>query len=127
MSGQLDGLLTDSAMVRLRAVLEDRPDALLSLTAPDLTVLWAATRGAEGLYERGPAEFEGASTREFVHPDDLGRWEAAVEHALSGAATGFQGRAMHRDGRWVPVRSYLWATRHRDAVVSITVVDGDGD
>ena len=67
---RLDGLLADSAMVRLRAVLEDRPDAVLSLTAPDLTVLWAATRGAEGVYERDPSQYEGASTWDFVHPDD---------------------------------------------------------
>lgn len=122
MTSLLDGLLADSAMVRLRAVLEDRPDAVLSLTAPDLTVLWAATRGAEGVYKRGPAEYEGASTRDFVHPDDLGRWEAAMKHALSGAATGFDGRALDSEGGWVHVRSYLWPTRGRDAVVSITVV-----
>lgn len=121
MRDPLDGLLSNDVMVRLRAILEDRSDAVLSLTAPDLTVLWAAERGAEEIYRRTPEEYEGASTRDFVHPRDLERWEKSVTHALTGAATGFEGRALAGTGEWVRVRSYLWPTWDRDAVVGITV------
>lgn len=126
MAGLLDRLLAEDAMVRLRELLEDRPDAVLSLTAPDLTSLWAAERGAEGVYRRQPTEYEGASTRDFVHPEDLPRWEACIARALAGDSARFDGRALVGHEQWILVRTYLWPTMNRDAVVSITVrVDGD--
>lgn len=117
----LEDLLSDAALVRLRAVLEERTDAILTLMRPDMTVAWATEPGATHVFRRDSSQYEGRSSREFVHPQDLPSFQRAFDEALAGGTSQWEGRAIDADGAWVIIRVIFWPVRQGRAVVTVTV------
>lgn len=118
---RLEMLLSEAALVRLRASLGERDDAVVALVGSDLVNLWATPVGAAAVYRRGPDDYVGRSTLRFLPSEDRSRFRQAVSRALAGRTVRYDGRASRGDGGWIEVRSVLWPTIDRDAVVIVSV------
>jgi PAS domain-containing protein len=89
---RLEGLLSRAEVRRLRAVLDERDDALLSLNDATGHVLWATVPGALGIFGRELEQFRGQHASAFLHPDDQRAWERAFARACAGATVEWEGR-----------------------------------
>jgi hypothetical protein len=117
----LDEVLSHDELRRLRAVLEHRRDALLSLLSPAMEILWASASGAAALFQRADGDFEGKPATGFVHPEDRDAYEHAVAGALTGVTTRWEGRARSADGSWVVMRCIFWMAQRSGALVNVSV------
>jgi transcriptional regulator of aromatic amino acid metabolism len=117
---ELDQLLSRAEVGRLRSILEGRDDAVLSLAADDMTLLWANRPGAQGVFGRAEEQYQGKDARSFVHTDDVRDWERGFRRALDGATVRWEGRALAESGTWMPVRSIMWRTQSGTEILAVT-------
>jgi hypothetical protein len=117
---ELDQLLSRAEVERLRGILEERDDAVLSLAADDMTLLWASRPGAQGVFGRAEEQYQGKDARSFVHPDDVREWARGFRRALAGATVRWEGRALAESGRWVTVCSIMWRTQSGTEILAVT-------
>ena len=121
----LTDMLGIDAVRRVRALLAERPDAVVILGDTDGRLLWASAPGSEGLFGRRPESFQGDTRFDYVHPDDVGRARRAFARALEGETVRYQVRALTAGGAWRRVTSVTWCVdgpRGR-GVVTITTSD----
>jgi hypothetical protein len=123
---QLEALLSKAEVERLRGVLEDREDAVLSLVSEDLCILWATRPGALGMFGREQDTYQGVDARRFLHPDEVPEWERAMARAFAGATVRWEGRALAEDGVWLRVCSLMWRTQAGNEILAVTLLHGDG-
>jgi hypothetical protein len=116
----LERLLSRAEVERLRGILEDRDDAVLSLAAEDMTLLWANRPGSQGVFGRAQEQYEGKDARSFIHADDVREWERGFTRALDGATVRWEGRALAESGVWVGVRSLMWRTQSGTEILAVT-------
>jgi PAS domain-containing protein len=119
---QLRQLLLRAEVERLRGILEEREDAVLSLTNAAGEILWASSPGSSSLFRReAQEEFRGHHAAVFVHPGDLRSFDRALEMARAGRTASWEGRALDGEQRWRRVRSIMWRTQNSTELVSVTV------
>jgi PAS domain S-box-containing protein len=119
-TGELELLLSRAEVERLRAILEERDDAVLSLVAEDMTLLWATRPGSQAVFGRAEEQYQGKDARSFIHPDEVREWERGFRRALDGATVRWEGRAMTESGAWVGVRSLMWRTQSGREILGVT-------
>ena len=121
----LTDMLATDAVRRVRAVLAERPDAIVTLGDTAGHLLWASAPGTEGLFGRAPESIQGNTRFDYVHPDDVGRARRAFTRALEGETVRYQLRARTADGAWRHVTSVSWCVDGPwgQGVVTITTSD----
>jgi PAS domain S-box-containing protein len=117
---ELAQLLSRAEVERLRGILEERDDAVLSLAAEDMTLLWANRPGSQGVFGRAEEQFQGKDARSFIHTDDVREYERGFQRALEGATVRWEGRALTESGDWVGVRSLMWRTQSGTEILAVT-------
>ena len=125
----LDDVLDDEVVRRVREVLADRPDAIVTLGDAQGRLRWASAPGTQGMFGRTPPQVEGHSRWDFVHPDDVARARRGFARALEGDTVSYTIRARADDGSWVAVTSVAWAVASPWglAVLAITTAEGEED
>jgi PAS domain S-box-containing protein len=119
----LDELVTSSSIDRLREIVRDREDAVVSLLDPDLNLVWVSRPGARAIFGHDPMPFEGRSSFEFIHPDDAERAREALTRAANGETTDYRSRAKAPgENDWIPLRTVCWAVDGPGAGTDIRVV-----
>jgi hypothetical protein len=122
---ELEQLLSRAELERLRGILEDRDDAVLSLVSGAAEMLWASRAGASTVFRRPElAEYRGKSALEFVHPDDQDTYVSALGVAQAGGTASWEGQALDGTGGWVRVRTIMWRTQNGTETVMVTVPVG---
>jgi PAS domain S-box-containing protein len=116
----LHELLSRAEVERLRSILEDREDVVLSLADADFTILWATRPGSKELFGRDDEQYRGLDARQFIHPSDLADWHRAFARALAGATVRWEGRVLREDGEWVRISNLMWRTHTGGAVIGVT-------
>jgi hypothetical protein len=116
----LEGLLSRAEVRRLRAVLDEREDTVLSLNDAAGHVLWATAPGARGVFGRHDEQYRGIHASAFLHPDDLRGWERAFARARGGATVEWEGRVSTGTGGYVAVRVLMWRTQSGEEILSVT-------
>lgn len=125
---QLERFLSRAEVQRLRGLLEDRSDAIVSLLDAEARVLWATAPGSSGMFGRiDDTDYRGQRALDFVHPDDRHAYARVFASASEGSTVRWRGRAFDSHGRWVPVLSMMWRIQGGDAVISVTVPAEEGD
>lgn len=122
----LDAALDGAMMQRLRAVLAEQPDAVVSLHGRDHALVWADEEQARAVYGRARDDYQGREPDQFMPEPDASRFAAALDDALAGSTVEFRGRAFRGDGIEVAVRTVLWPTPGGDHVVAVSVVEPVG-
>jgi transcriptional regulator of aromatic amino acid metabolism len=117
---RLHELLSRAEVERLRSILEDREDVVLSLTDENHTILWATRHGSKELFGRDDAAYRGLDASQFVHPSDLADWHRAFARALAGATVRWEGRVLREGGEWVRISNLMWRTHTGGAVIGVT-------
>jgi hypothetical protein len=117
---ELEQLLSRAEVGRLRGIIEERDDAVLSLAAEDMTLLWATRPGSQGVFGRAEEQYQGKDARSFIHPDEVREWERGFRRALGGATVRWEGRAMTESGAWVGVRTLMWRTQAGSEILGVT-------
>jgi hypothetical protein len=118
---RVERVLSVASLGRLRELIEGRPDAVLSLIGPDLTLLWASRPGSNGLYGREPDEVEGLHIRHLVITSQGDELVATLQRAFRGETAAIDVDAPDAAGIPVPVRVVAWPTQHDDTVLAITL------
>jgi hypothetical protein len=122
---ELQQLLSRAELERLRGILEDRDDAVLSLVSGAAEVLWASRSGASTVFGRPElAEYRGQSALQYVHPDDQDTYVTAFGVAQAGGTPSWEGQALDGKGGWVRVRTIMWRTQNGTETVMVTVPVG---
>jgi hypothetical protein len=122
---QLQQLLSRAELERLRGILEDRDDAVLSLVDDAGEVLWASGPGASKVFSRSElAEYRGQRAQEYVHPDDQATYASAFKIAQAGGTARWEGQALDGTGAWIRVRTIMWRTQNGTETVMVTVPAG---
>lgn len=121
---ELDDVLSDQALARLRRLLAERDDVILSLISADHRLVWATEPGSRMLFGRAPREVVGVAARDLVIPDDAPVLERSLAAALAGETASCRVRATDASGNPHGVRLVIWPTRDRDHALVITQPDG---
>lgn len=123
MSRRIDAALETPSVRRLRELMEDRSDALVSLATQDGELLWASELGSKRVFGRDLDDFTGTSRFDYIHPDDLPSHRKQHERALRGDTVRATVRAATADGDWTRVTVLMWqvTTELGPLVLSLTV------
>lgn len=101
-------LLLAADVARLRDLLDDRPDAIVTVTRPDGRLLWGSRAGSEDLFQRRPTEYVDREIWPYIHPDDRDEVAGALRLATLGETATATSRAVVADGHWRWVRTVTW-------------------
>jgi hypothetical protein len=125
---ELQQLLSRAELERLRGILEDRDDAVLSLVSGKAEMIWASGAGASRVFRRPELEeYRGQSALQYVHPDDRDNYVSALETAQAGGTARWEGQALDGTGGWVRVRTIMWRAQNGTETVMVTVPIGTPD
>lgn len=124
---RVEGLLSAVAFRHLQALLEERQDVMVALLDDELRTTWSLPRSTGALLGRATGGDGPIDLRRCIAEKDRARFEAAAALALRGESVEFLGATAPADGRALLVRSIMWPTNDRSAVVSATTVEGDAD
>jgi len=122
---RVEALLSAVAFRHLAALLEEREDVMVALLDDELRTSWALPRGTGDVFGRSAAEQEPIDLRGSIAEKDRARFEAAVALALRGESVEFLGATSPSGHRALMVRTILWPTNDRSAVVSATMLEGE--
>lgn len=122
----LDDLLDDEGVRRVRELLADRPDAVVSLLDADGRMLWLSEPGSRGMFGRTPDAVEGQTALDYIHPDDRHRTRDHYAKALAGDTVRWSARALDAEGRWRAVTTVAWGVGP-DVMVAISTASVDDD
>ena len=121
----LDELLDDAVVRRVRQLVADRQDVIVTLGDEAGRFRWASEPGSRHLFGRTPADVEGHTRFDYVHPDDEARVRRQHARALQGETVSYTIRARAADDGWVAITSVAWAVRAPwgQAILTITTAD----
>lgn len=122
---RVEALLSAVAFRHLEALLEERADVMVALLDAELRTSWALPRGTGDVFDRSAEEDEPIDLRGSIAEKDRARFEAAAALALRGESVEFLGATSSADGPALLVRTILWPTNDRSAVVSATTIEGE--
>lgn len=121
---RVEGLLSAVAFRHLQALMEEREDVMVALLDEELTTTWALPRRTGAVLGRTSAEDRPIDLRRCIAEKDRARFEAAAALALRGESVEFLGAAAPSEGPDLLVRTIMWPTNDRSAVVSATTIEG---
>lgn len=123
MGPDIEDILGDATVSRLRDIVGERTDAVVAVATPDAEMVWASEPGSQEIFGRQQTDFAGHSQFEYLHADDHALFRAKTQLALSGETARFVVRARSADDAWVRVDTVAWAvhTSRGPLIVSIAV------
>lgn len=126
MGHDIEEVLGIAAVRRIRELLEERPDAVVTVSDPSGEIVWASELGSRELFGREVAEVEGRSRFDYVHPHDAASVQRAYEQAVQGETVQYAFRAAVSDGEWKPVSTVAWSVMGPSGplIVAVTVPQG---
>ncbi|MFO7776910.1 MAG: hypothetical protein R6V28_01005 [Nitriliruptoraceae bacterium] len=124
---RVEALLSAVAFRHLAALLGEREDVMVALLDEELRTSWALPRGTSDVFGRAVADEAPIDLRGSIAEKDRARFEAAAALALRGESVEFLGATSPIDDRALMVRTILWPTNDRSAVVSATMIEGQAD
>lgn len=104
---QLTDVLDEASVRRIRDLLQDRDDAIVTIADPDGHFLWVSEPGSLGMFGRRPDEVDGTRF-DYMHPEDRSRARHQQRLAMHGATVRYTVRGMAADGGWRTVTSVAW-------------------
>lgn len=122
---RVEALLSAVAFRHLEALLEERTDVMVALLDAELRTSWALPRGTGDVFGRSAGGDEAIDLRGSIAEKDRARFEAAASLALRGESVEFLGATSPVHGPALLVRTILWPTNDRSAVVSATTIEGE--
>ncbi len=126
---RIEDVLGMASVREVRRLLEEMPDAVVTVGDPDGRIRWVSRRGTQASFGRDPSEITGQNRFDYVHPDDRARARRAHGRAATGDTVQYAFRAEAADGTWVPAVTVAWSEMvDRDrVVVSITAITPSDD
>ena len=123
MDAQVQEILGQGAVRRLRQLLERRADAIVAIGTPSGVVVWASEQGSNELFGRELADFERHNWFGYVHPEDLASVRGKHERAVRGETVQYSCRYRTSNGDWHRVSTVAWPVQAGDEqlIVSVTV------
>lgn len=118
---ELESLLDNVALRRLRELTEDRDDAIVHVVDRDLNMLWASPAGSRAIFGRELPTFAGRRVTDFVHPDDVEGLEEAFRRARRGDSSTWTGRTYDEAGQLHDMRTVVWSIPHEGDIVFVGV------
>ena len=106
----LDEVLARPEIRRLREILAERPDVVVTVSAVDGRLLWGSRTGSLNIFGRTPSSFEGRDVYAYVHPDDLATVQHSFRMAADGETANYTARGHTEDGGWRRVALLTWRT-----------------
>jgi PAS domain-containing protein len=100
--------LAAADVARLRDLLDDRPDAIVTITRSDGRLLWGSRAGSEELFHRRPTDYVDREIWPYIHPDDRDEVAVAVSPSVASRRAPATIRAVAADGHWRRVRTVTW-------------------
>lgn len=122
---RVESLLSAVAFRHLETLIEERTDVMVALLDAELRTSWALPRGTGDAFGRSAADENGIDLRGSIAEKDRARFEAAAALALRGESVEFLGATAPADGPALLVRTIMWPTNDRTAVVSATTIEGE--
>lgn len=122
---RVEALLSAVAFRHLAALLEEREDVMVALLDEELRTSWALPRGTGDVFGRSVEGGESTDLRGSIAQKDRARFEAAAALALRGESVEFLGATSPIGDRALMVRTIMWPTNDRSAVVSATMIEGE--
>lgn len=118
---QLTDVLDEASVRRIRDLLQDRDDAIVTIADPDGHFLWVSEPGSLGMFGRRPHEVSGTRF-DYTHPEDRSRLRRQLRLAMLGDTVRYTVRGAAADGDWRTVMSVAWAVEGPwgTAIVAIT-------
>ena len=118
---QLEDVLDEGSVRRIRDLLQDRDDAIVTIADPDGHFLWVSAPGSLGVFGRRPEEVSGTRF-DYTHPEDRARLRRQLRLAMLVDTARYTVRGAAADGDWRTVTSVTWAVEGPwgTALVSIT-------
>lgn len=123
MNVRIDTVLEVPTVRRLREVVGRRQDAVVALGTTDGALVWVSRPGAEWVFGRSPADVEGTSRFDYIHPLDLAAYRRKHDLAVQGKTVRYSVRASTADGDWQRVNALMWLvhTEAEPLLVSVSV------
>lgn len=106
----LDEVLARPEVRRLRELLAERPDVVVTVTDGDGRLLWGSRAGSLSMFGRTPSSFEGRDVYAYIHPDDLAQVRRSRRRAMDGETANYTARGRAEDGSWRRVTLLTWRT-----------------
>lgn len=129
MSPDIEEVLGDATVARLRDIVGERTDAVVAVATPEGEMVWASEPGSQEIFGREQVDFAGHSQFEYLHPDDHALFRAKTQLVLGGQTARFVVRVTSAHDTWVRVATIAWAVRTAQGplIVSITVPQDSPD
>lgn len=121
MSRRIQAALETPSVRRLRELMEDRTDTLVSLATQDGELLWASESGSKHVFGRDLDDFQGTNRFDYIHPDDLPQHVKHLERALQDETVRDTVRAKTADGGWKRTTALMWLVHTEQGPLVLTV------
>lgn len=113
---------------RLREVLAERQDVVVTVGDMDGCLLWGSRAGSETMFRRLPEAYLGRSRFDYIHPGDVAHVRRLFAQAVDGETSQYTCRAVTAEGDWRLITSLLWRADGPSGpvMVAITVPAASG-
>ena len=106
---------------RLRGVLAERADVVVTIGDVDGCLLWGSRQGSEQLFHRLPEAYYGHNRFDYVHPSDVAHARRLFAQAVDGETAQYTVRARNAEGDWRLITSLTWRADGPSGSVMVTV------
>lgn len=117
----LDEMLARREILRLREILAERADVIVTISDPEGRLLWGSRTGSLRMFGRSPSSFEGHDQYAYIHPEDVAHVQRHFVRAMSGETVSYTARALAEDGSWRRVMSVTWRTDGPSGPALVTI------
>ena len=117
----LHDLLDNPTIRRLRSMLGDRDDVVVTVSDTAGLFLWGTAAGSRGMFDRSPEDYVGVDRFSYLHPEDVDRCRRRFASAVAGDTVSYTARARAEDGSWRTVAVLEWPTDGPAGPVVLTV------
>lgn len=117
----LDEVLARPEILRLRELLAERADVIVTISDPDGRLLWGSRTGSLHMFGRTPSSFEGHDQYAYIHADDVAQVRRSFHRAVDGETASYTARARAHDGSWRRVTSVTWRTDGPSGPALVTI------
>lgn len=105
----LGEVLNLASVERVRTMLGDRPDAIVTVVDPEGRMLFGSEPGSVEMFGRTPDMYEDTFVWDYIHESDASHVRRQYDRALEGEAVRYTVRAIAADGSWHPVTCVSWS------------------
>lgn len=117
----LEEVLSRPEIRRLREILAERADVVVTVSEPEGRLLWGSQTGSLSMFGRAPSSFEGQSVYAYVHPDDVAHVRRSFQRAMEDDTANYAARGRAEDGSWRRVILLTWRTDGPSGPALVTI------